>query len=293
MKKTTAVLTNLDYNTPRTSLLVFHFAPTPQLQRSYDIFRQDIEGKDVYFLDGFFSEEERSELREYSIKASFSRHSYGSEEGKEAGEKPARSMNNKERWAFFAKPPKAVLALQELFGWFAHSMDAEISLLPWELCGETTSSPAVTANLVEETTQESMAHGKHQDYVPLTGLPFSIPRLYGEEGEFHPNHFENGAPGKPWLISAMLYSTADSFQPSYGMGTVYYREDGSIAFRSDCLDTRLVLFEGDLPHSIEASNIPDGVNTWRVSYVFKLVVNPKKEGESMKSQFAQLTSGPS
>ena len=37
-----------------------------------------------------------------------------------------------------------------------------------------------------------------------------------------------------------------------------------------------------------ASNIPNDTKTWRVSYVFKLVVNPRHEGQSVKKMFSEL-----
>lgn len=290
IRKSVATLTNDRYNNPKTSLITFNFEPNPSLLsekrlETASIAHGSIDGKDVYIVDGFLTEEEGIDLRDYSQKAQFSRTSYGSPESIEKGEKPARSMNNKERWLFFSKPPEAVMEVFKLLGLCAHAIDAEISTLPWELCDQNTGSPAVIANFLEGLSKESMDLGKHQDSNPKGGVAFSIPKLYSDHPESHPSNFENGGEGKPWLISLMLYSTAENFDPNFSMGTVYYDQKEQICLRTRCLDCRLILFEGDIWHSIEESNIPQGMHTWRVSYVFKLIVNPKKKGDSPKKRF--------
>jgi hypothetical protein len=198
-------------------------------------------------------------------------------------------MNGRERWQFFAKPPKAVNELYKLFAMLGEKLGGDVSTLPWELCDASShGSPAVIANKLEEASFESMELGKHQDCNPETRISFGIPVLYGEG--LHEGRFVNGDRGKPWLISVMLYVADEGFLPEYRMGTVFYRKDGSIAVRADCTNMRLVLFEGDIFHSMEESRLPEGVKTWRVSYVFKLIVNPKREGESMKKAFFDFIS---
>jgi hypothetical protein len=72
------------------------------------------------------------------------------------------------------------------------------------------------------------------------------------------------------------------------MGTTFYKKNGELSFSSECHPLRIVLFEGDIPHSIQASAIPPGLATWRVSYVFKLSVNPRRKERSMKKDFSEL-----
>ncbi len=119
LRKDAVVLTNPRYNTPNTSLLIFHFEP--QRLKSVEsrlhkcsIQQISVEGKDIYLFDELFHKDERQDLLEYSKKATFSRTSYASHKSREEGEEPARSMNNKEKWEFFAKPPQAVNEVYKL-----------------------------------------------------------------------------------------------------------------------------------------------------------------------------------
>ena len=72
------------------------------------------------------------------------------------------------------------------------------------------------------------------------------------------------------------------------MGTVFYDKRGAPLLRTDCRNMRLIFFEGDIFHSIEESKIPDEVKTWRISYVFKLIVNPKEENQNVKAAFLDM-----
>ncbi len=293
VKKTSIVLTDNHYNTPGTSLVAFQFQPywnaslEARIRQSL-VEHTSLDSKDVYLIDGFFSSSEGQEIREYSARAAFSRNSYGSPEAIEKGERPARSMNGKERWQFFSNPPQPILELYNLFGMVAHCLGAEVSTLPWELCdANRNGSPSVIGNFLDEASQESMELGKHRDCDPASKVPFGIPILYHQESEFHPSQFVNGDVGKPWLISVMLYATDEAFLPEYRLGTAFYNQIGEPALKADCLHMRLVIFEGDIIHSIEASKIPTPVKTWRVSYVFKLVLNPKQPNQSIKKMFSE------
>jgi hypothetical protein len=284
------------YAHPNTSTLIFRFEPqlfSPSESRlqSSCIKRASIAGKDLYLVDGFFRQAEAIEMHHFSKNATFSRNSYGSPEAIEKGEKPALSMNGKERWQFFASPPRAITEVYKLLGTLSFRLNAEITTLPWELCDrEAHGSPAVIANKLEEASAESREWGKHQDCNPENKVSFGIPVLYSEEKMLHAEAFINGAPGKPWLISVMVYSSDENFLPEYCMGTVFYDQLGQIALRVNCSNMRLVLFEGDILHSIEESNIPPGIKTWRVSYVFKLIVNPKDPTVSLRQAFFDYAS---
>ncbi len=293
-EKDSVILLNERYNTPNTSLLLFHFEP--QRYSSSDlrlkdcsIQRTSIEGKDIYIFDDFFTEGEASLLRQYSKDATFSRSSYACQESREKGEEPARSMNNKEKWEFFAKPPQAIKEIYKLFGLFADRMNANISTLPWDLCDQSICASAVATNRLEKVDRASMEMGKHEDFNTEKGIPFGIPILYEKEKRFYPGNFVNGAPGNPWLVSFMVYATAENFLvPEYGIGTIFCKKDGEPVAKADCRHMRFVLFEGDILHSIEESKIPQGVSSWRVSYVFKLIMNPKEAGRSMRTAFYDL-----
>ena len=296
IKKITASLLDNVYTHPNTSPLIFQFesqlfTSSDSRLQSASIKRAVIGEKDLYVFDGFFLPSEREEMQHFSKSASFSRNSYGSPEAIENGEKPARSMNGKERWQFFSHPPAAITEVYKLFATLGAKLNSDITTLPWELCDQSShGSPAVIANKLEEASEESRELGKHQDCNPARRVSFGIPILYSQEKEFHAHKFANGAIGKPWLISVMVYTTAEEFLPEYYLGTVFYDHHDNIALRVNCLNMRLVLFEGDIFHSIEESKIPSGVKTWRISYVFKLIVNPKDRDLSVKKAFSDLMS---
>lgn len=282
-KEKTTLLDDL-YDTAKTSLVVFRFPasshPSTQerIQRS-KIELTTIDGQDLYVVDDFFTKEEGSLMRSFVQSSTFSKSSYGSSSAVEKGERPAKSMDSKERWRFFSKPEAPIQEILFFLEKLAQETHSEITTLPWELCDEKgNGAPAVIANFLEEVSLENQMLGKHQDCNPEKGISFAIPVLY-EEGSFHEPKFINGAPGKPWLISVMLYVTEENFSSDHKMGTIFYTKKGDLATRIDCKNMRLALFEGDIFHSIEASQIPKETKTWRTSYVFKLVLNPKeKEG---------------
>lgn len=292
--KKNAILIDDYYCNTNTSTITFqfdsqHFPSSESKLRKSLIKHGLIDGKDLYIVDHFFQEVEGEEMRSFSQKTTFSRNSYGSPEAIEKGEKPARSMNGKERWQFFAKPPNAIHEVYKLFSTLGDKLNAEITTLPWELCDPSLhGSPAVIANKLEEASEDSRELGKHQDCNPAGRISFGIPILYSKIDENHPSKFINGEKGRPWLFSVMLYTTAANFSPDHGLGTVFYDDRGEIVFRSNCLNMRLVLFQGDIFHSIEESTIPKNETTWRISYVFKLILNPRDGEGSIKENLANF-----
>ena len=294
IRKDATFLLNDYYNTSKTSLLIFHFDPffflsSKERMHKSLIKQVDIDGKDLYVIDGFFSKSEAELMRGFSKRATFSIPSYGSQEAIEKGEKPARSMNSKERWSFFANPPSAMQEFYKLLANFAHEMDAEITTLPWDLCAQGTNTSSVVGNLLEEVSYQSMELGKHRDSHPKKGISFGIPVLHSnEKGAVYSSSFANGEEGKPWVISAMIYATEENFSPEYQMGTVFYKDSEKECLFTNCHNMRIVFFEGDIIHSIEESKIPSNLKTWRISYVFKLVINPRNKKESMKVKFSEI-----
>lgn len=294
IKKGSTFLLNDYYNTSKTSLLIFHFDPflfhsTEERMRQSSIRHVDIEGKDLYVVDDFFSKHEAESIRSFSEKATFSIHSYGSEEAIAKGERPARSMNSKERWNFFSSPPEGIQEFYKLLANMAYLMDAEITTLPWDLCAQGTNTSSVVGNFLEQVSYQSMELGKHRDSYPKKGISFGIPILYEKEEKlFYDSTFINGEEGKPWVISAMIYVTEENFLSHYQMGTVFYKDNEKECLFTECHNARVVFFEGDILHSIEESKIPSDLKTWRVSYVFKLVINPKDKHLSMKQKFSEI-----
>lgn len=291
--KERATLTNSYYDTAKTIPLVFHFdaCSFPSVEERLSrccVERQLVEGKDLYTMDNFFSQKHSSEIREFARTASFTRKIYAIRESQEQGEEPARAMDNREKWQFFANPPGAIKELFKLFATIAFKIDADVATLPWDLCDATDSVPAVATNKLEMLSKKSMELGKHKDYDTEKGIAFGIPILYAKERTFFPSRFVNGEEGKPLLITVMLYVTAENFVPEYGLGTVFYNDNGQRVTRADCRHMRLVLFEGDIIHSVEQSIFSEGTATWRVSFVFKLSINPKSEHASVKKNLCKL-----
>ena len=90
------------------------------------------------------------------------------------------------------------------------------------------------------------------------------------------------------ILSLTEFSVPLLPKPQHRMGTAYYKTNGETAVKTNCLDGRFVLFEGDLFHSVEESSIPPEVSPWRISYVLKLIINPKSEDQCVKEMFSQL-----
>ncbi|MES2272595.1 MAG: hypothetical protein V4487_00185, partial [Chlamydiota bacterium] len=263
LKKDSAILINDVFKHPKTNLLIYHFEPhpfkSPELRmKDCTIECTSVSGKEIYVFDNFFQDEEAKELRQFSKTASFSKGVFGDYEEGEGRRQYANAMDSKERWLFFSKPPQTMKEIFKFLSFLSLKLNAQISTLPWELCHETTSFTAVSTNFVKEVPPGSMNVGKHWDYKPEEGLAFGIPVLHAKEKSYHIGNFTNGAAGKPWMVSLILYSAAENFQPEYGMGTVFFKDETEIGFRTDCKDARLILFEGDLLHSLEESRLPAG-----------------------------------
>ena len=292
IKKDKAIITNPRYDNPKTSPIIFHFEPesfqSPGNRLAKCNIRYTSVRKDLYILDNYFSESEAKELLEYSEKAAFARFIYADHDSKEKGEEPARAMDNKEKWLFFNNPPQAVKELYKFLSTIAATLKADVTTLPWELHDGAICAPAIATNRLEMLTQLSEDYGKHQDYNTEKGIAFGLPILYSNKQELHPNSFINGEKGKPWLITIMLYVTPENFKPEYGMGTMFYKSNGEPVEKSDCQHMRLVIFEGDILHSIETSTIPPDTKAWRLSYVFKLALNPQEKDVSLKKAFYNL-----
>lgn len=292
-KKDNAAVTSDRYKSPKTIPLIFHFLARPFLSASLrledcDIQHESIEGKDVYIFDNFFIENESEELRNFTKKGAFKRTIFAEHKSREKGEEPARAMDNKEKWQFFSHPPQAMKEIFKLLSFFSEKLDVDITTLPWEMYDENICAPAFATNLITNLSKESEDLGKHDDYNTEEGISFGIPILYSKDKEFHPSRFVNGETSKPWLVTIMLYATSEDFLPEFGLGSVFCKTDGKIALRLPCKNMRFVLFEGDIVHGIAKSDIPKEINPWRVSYVLKLVFNPRKQGESPKKKFFTL-----
>jgi len=287
-----AVLTESSYDAHESILTTFHFKPglfesTERRLKEAHKLHLIIEGKDLYVLDNFFSEEEEKMMRQISQSLDLEVPVFGATKSLGKVQSKVRCMNNRERWKLFSNPPEPFQELYRLFGFFSEKFHAEVSTQPWVLSSESSSLPAFVVNYHEELSHEDERGYKHCDYNPEKGVCFAIPNLHTQERGFHKLNFVNGDVGKPLLLTAMLYSTSEKYHPEYGLGTAYYDHTGKKVFSSDCIDMRLVLFEGDIMHGVEASHLP-AEGAWRISYVFKLLFNPKSPTQNIKESLKEL-----
>ena len=294
LKKDRTILVSDYYNTPQTSTLIFHFEPhrfasSDEKMKQCSVTHACIEDKELYVFDHYFDEEQQESTRAFLEKLTYSRTTYSSLDSKQRGEKAAYSMNTKERWSLFTNPPPMIHEVHKLLSFLSSHLDVEISIAPWELSHQENSvTPSVIVNYYTEIASETMLISRHQDCKPKEGIFYGIPILYPSAAPFHECRFENGAVGKPWIVSMLLYATSKDFLPEHQMGTVFYKTNGEAALKTDCFNGRFVFFEGDLFHSAEESNIPSAQSLWRISYVLKLVLNPKLETQCVKQLFSQF-----
>jgi len=293
IEKDKTVLTHANYQDRQSILTTFRFKPClseSSIERLNQASKKhiSIEGKDLYVLDGFFLDLEGDEMRLVCKNLDFEVPVCAKTENIGKFAFKSRSMNNRGRWQLFSQPPNPFREFYQLLGTLACHLDIEIALHPWFLRGEVSSLPAFVVNYHEGMSAEDEYGDKHCDYEPEKGVCFGIPNLYSKEKELHKSNFVNGAVGKPLLVTAMLYSTSHEYDPKYGMGTAFYENGGKKVFSSDCIDMRLVLFEGDILHGVEKSDIPEGLDVWRISYVFKLTMNPSHSSQDIKAELKKL-----
>ncbi|WP_420422388.1 hypothetical protein [Simkania sp.] len=287
-----AVLNQSSYDAHKSILTTFHFKPgchelTQARLREASKLHLLIEGKDLYVFDGFFSEAEEREMREISENLDLEVPVFGPTETLGKLENKVRWMDNPGRWKLFSNPPGPFQELYRFFGFLAEKLQVDVSTQPWMLCSESSSLPAFVVNYHEAMSVEDERGYKHCDCEPEKGVCFAIPNLHANERGFHKTNFVNGDVGKPLLLTVILYSTSEKYLPEYGLGTAYYDQSGKKVFSSDCIDMRLVLFEGNIMHGVEASHLPEK-GAWRISYVFKLLLNPKDGSQNIKESLKKL-----
>ena len=277
------VATNEIYDQEKSSLLYFLFPSSfcanidSRLKKS-SVIHKKLNNQHVYCIDGFFDLFEADVLAKFSAESIFSDLSYGTLEAAALGEKPSMTLNAQERWNFFIQPPNPIKVIYSLFSHLARVLDIEISTMPWMLFNGIAGSCAVIANKVLSVKQESTIKGKHKDVDPTKKLAFETPCLYGDK-PFTGSQI-NGQTGYPYYLTVMVYSNASNFNENYEMGTSFFFQDGKM-IQAICRNMRIVIFEGDIFHSIGASNFSEDIDTWRVSYVFKIILNPKSPTQNI------------
>lgn len=233
-------------------------------------------------IDNFFTNKESAELRRVGEFSRTSELTFPvNTMSVMMGEKPPKIMNEDDRLQVFKQPPAALDAVHKLFSFFGSALNVDISTFPWGLvsCGN---------NFVLSVDKGSEDAGWHQDYDPNNGLPFSIPKRYKEED--YPSVFDNGRASCPWMLTVLVYTTAENFKTEWGMGTRFQDLQG-VKTTVECEHMRMVIFEGNISHTLQQSFILPGINTWRNSFVYKIILRRRKESDesiSIKAQFERF-----
>ena len=288
--KTSIILNSEKYIKQGTNLMIFHFEPklynsTQERIRKAIIQNLPFDDRILTSLSSFFSPAEKQAMREFNRNARFSLPTYNTNESIKMGEKPTYGFTGSEAWEFFKHSPQPIKEIYKLLGTLAYLMDADVSTFPWWLQDPEIGHPTINVNRVTEMTPENSKLGKHADSLPEKAMFFGIPVLYANNGQYHTT-FNNGDVGKPLIMSCLLYVTEFNFISSeYGLGTLYYSKNGEIAHSIPCQHMDLHFFQSDIIHTIEDSRIPPDVNTYRTSYVFKLIFNPRHENQPLKELF--------
>lgn len=88
-------------------------------------------------------------------------------------------------------------------------------------------------------------------------------------------------------MTLLLYTTEENFNPNYGLGTSFYNSEDRWHI-VNCKHMNMVFFRDDIFHSLAASNIPNDIKTSRVSYVFKLIMNPTRSNQNIEKELYQF-----
>jgi len=155
------------------------------------------------------------------------------------------------------------MEISKLFCTISHKLNAEVLTQPGRLCDEVSCLSAIVTNFHTSMTEQNSRLCLHRDYNPQKGMNYTLAR---EDGTLFPVPFENGAKGKPWLISVIVYMTSKDFDPEEGLGTHFYDDNKELKHVIKCKHLALTIFEGDVLHSIAPSK--EGVKGKRVSIVF-------------------------
>lgn len=245
-----------------------------------------LEGRMLLQIDHFFTKAEGDELRNILVNGDHSVSYPTSAKSFAKGEKPPKSLGEENLRYLLTKPPSAVDAVHKLFSFVAAELNVDISTHPWH------SSPSypLANNFLTTYDANSASMGWHQDYDPkVDGTVFSLSRKLDDKTKYFDRYFVNGSPGNPWMLSLILYSTAENFKPQYGMGTKFNSLMAAKETIIACEHMRMALFEGDICHAIQEDLLPENVKTWRNTFVWRITLRPKGVGcGSIKEQFIKF-----
>lgn len=242
-----------------------------------------LDGKLLLTIDHLFDLQEGQELRTFVAKSSFPERIYSTPLSLKAGETTAKQLaaSIRKKLLFFPPPPLDVMT--KLFAYIGSKLNVDVSSLPWV---PNIPHPLVN-NFLTELDFYSSAIGWHSDY-ETDALKFRLADKRSNQSKFYEG-FTNGAPGKPYILSIILYTTADNFDPTWGMGTLFADKNNFSLQPVGCQNMRIVIFEGEIRHKIVESHIPPGVNTWRNTFVWRIVLRPTtNENFSIKERFLSV-----
>lgn len=240
-------------------------------------------------IDGFITAQEGSSLQKLFYREKFFTGETTFHWNNKNSPEKVSSLSNKQLAKFFTHPPEQFEQLYPLFAYLGEQLDAAVTTHPWRVQNNST----FVGNFLKHSYGKKMLH---LDYNPKNPTDYRFPKQFFSDDPYHSETYENGAPGQPWLCTALFYVAAENFQgEKMGMGTVALDEETSKTKTIQCKNGRLVLFEGNIPHGIGPAFFEKGeINTWRWSTSLTLAFLPKKEGQcSIREQaikfFASLS----
>ena len=247
-----------------------------------------IDEKPVVTIDQFFAEEEENQWHQWVNTASFTQKIFFSRESMA----DVCMMDQLSHLALLETPFPSLNRLYQLLGQIGAELNADVLLQPLQLNNHVSKerSHSIVTNVLREVPSASSEEGWHKDYQPEEiGLPFLIPRV--DTTVLFPPRFANGSFGNPYLISLILYVANKHFTPLWGLGTSM-RDSQRHLTTIECRSMRIVLFQGDIEHTIQASSdlCPKEALWKRLSLVMKLILRPKDSYSAipLKDRFIEL-----
>lgn len=226
-----------------------------------------IDDKVLVTVDGLFLESEGEELRKF-FKEEQPTIPFASQPDSIAkGEKPPKRFPTDRLFELFENPMPSLDLVHKFFSYIGFKLKMDVSTHPrlW------VEFPIPFANnYLTEANAITEREGWHADYQTAAGLLFDLSKKCAPG--YYSRQFLNGKDDQPFLLSILLYTTSENFDPEFGMGTVF--GDKKDPLKIACKHMRLVIFEGDIMHATQQSYLPEGVTAWRNSFVWRIVFRP-------------------
>jgi hypothetical protein len=210
----------------------------------------------VVIFDHFFQADELTEINSALKKYSFSQNST-SMMGVHDPDVFTKTLSPLTNYFLFSSGLKVLDTAYQFLAHLAESCDAVVSTQPW-IQGKRS---AFHPNFVTHYTEKEC--GIHRDF-QTNNFECFLPKVSGPG--YYPPNFDNGAEGMPYLMTLLIYLTADNFDSNrHGMGTRIFEENGAVHV-VDCINGRFLLGELNAKHDLQGAKFLKGaVNTYRIS----------------------------